>query len=120
MMTTIEEQLYDFCHFLGSKKHWEEKSYLKILVSRDVFKKGDFCSFLASKNYDKIWHCFNIFCDFCDLEIFCMSPVGDTIFTIYRERLCFDRNFHLPPNWLLSEVNPNPNTKPWALRGGCN
>ena len=39
-------------------------------------KKGDFCQFLASKNYDKIWHCFNIICNFCISENFDMSPVS--------------------------------------------
>jgi len=75
MITTMEEQLYGFCQFPGLKKHWEEKYFLHFLVSRNVFKKEDFCQFLASKFYNKIWHCFNIFCNFCVSEIFYMSPV---------------------------------------------
>ena len=71
----MEEQLHSFCQFLGPKKHWEEKSFLKPLISRNVFKKGDFCQFLASKIYNKMWHCFNIFCNFCVSENFGMSPV---------------------------------------------
>jgi len=47
MMTKVEEQLGGFCQFLGSKNHWEEKSFLNFLVSRNVFKKGDFYLFLA-------------------------------------------------------------------------
>jgi len=58
MVITIEEQLYGFYQFSGSKNPWEEKYFLKVLVSRNVFKKGDFCPFLASKHYDKIWHLF--------------------------------------------------------------
>jgi len=75
MMTTMEEQLYSFYQFPGSKNHWEEKYFLNFLVSRNVFKKEDFCQFFASKIYDKIWHCFNIFCNFCVSENFNMSPV---------------------------------------------
>jgi len=75
MVTTMEEQLYGFYQFPGSKNHWEEKKFLKFLVSRNIFKKGDFCQFLASKIYDKIWHCFNIFCNFCVSAKFDMSPV---------------------------------------------
>jgi len=48
-MTTMEEQWYGFYQFPGSKNHWEEKHFLKFFVSRNVFKKGDFCQFLASK-----------------------------------------------------------------------
>ena len=60
------------------KNHWEEEKILKKIVSRNVFKKGDFCQFLASKNYDKIWHCFNICCNFGVSENFDMSPVFAT------------------------------------------
>jgi len=42
MVTTIEEQLYGFYQFPGSKNHWEEKYFLKFLVSRNIFKKGYF------------------------------------------------------------------------------
>jgi len=49
MMTTMEEQLYSFSQFPGSKNHWEEKYCLTLFVSRNVPKKGDFCQFLASK-----------------------------------------------------------------------
>jgi len=52
-----------------------KKKFLIFFVSRNVFKKGDFCQFLASKIYDKIWHCFNIFCNFCVSENSDMSPV---------------------------------------------
>jgi len=75
MMTTTEEQLCSFCQFLGPKNHWEEKYFLKLLISRNVFKKGDFHQFLASKIYDKMWHWFNIFCNFCVSENYGMSPV---------------------------------------------
>jgi len=66
------EQLYNFCQFPGSKNHWEEKNFLNFFCSINVFKKGDFCQILASKIYDKIWHCFNIFCNSENLG---MSPV---------------------------------------------
>jgi len=49
MMTTMEEQLYSFHQFPDSKNHWEGKFSPKFFVSRNVFKKGDFCQFLASK-----------------------------------------------------------------------
>ena len=71
----MEEQLYSFYQFPDSKNHWEGSFFLKFFVSRNVFKKGDFCQFLASKIYNKIWHCFNIFCNFCVSENFGMSPV---------------------------------------------
>jgi len=77
MMTTMEEQLYIFYQFPDSKNHWEEKYFLKFLVPRKDFKKGEFCQFLASKIYEKIWHCFNIFCNFCISENFGMSPGSD-------------------------------------------
>ena len=51
------------------KKPLGRKIFYQILVLRNVFKKGDFCQFLASKFYDKIWHCFNIFCNFVSQEI---------------------------------------------------
>jgi len=54
MVRTMEEQFYGFYQFPGSKSYWEEKYFLKFLVSRNVFKKGDFGQFLASKIYDKI------------------------------------------------------------------
>jgi len=73
MATTMEKQC--FYQFPGSNNHWEEKNFLKFLFSRNVFKKGDFCQFLTSKIYDKIWHSFNIFCNFCVSEKFNMSPV---------------------------------------------
>jgi len=50
MVTTMEEQLYGFCQFPGSKNLWEENIFSIFLVSRNVIKKGDFCQFLASKN----------------------------------------------------------------------
>ena len=62
MITTMEEQLYGFSEIPWLKNHWEEKYFLNFFfVSRNVFKKVNFCQFLALKNYDKIWHCFNIF-----------------------------------------------------------
>jgi len=48
-MTTIEEQLYGFYQFPGSKNHWGEKYFLDFLVSRNVFKRGDFVNFLPQK-----------------------------------------------------------------------
>jgi len=75
MMTTMEEQLCGFCQFSSLKNHWKKKKNLKSFVSRNVFKKGDFCQFLVSKIYDKIWHCFKTFYDFCVSENFGMSPV---------------------------------------------
>jgi len=75
MMTIMEEQLYGFYQFPGLKKY-----FLKFLVSRNVFKKGDFCHFLASKICDKIWHCFKIFCNFLFQKIlaclYCGSSFG--------------------------------------------
>ena len=78
-MTTMEEKLYGFYQFPDSKNHWEEKDFLSLLVSRNVFKKGYFCQFLVSKIYDKIWHCFNIFCKFCISENFDISPVWEAL-----------------------------------------
>jgi len=75
MIITKEEQSYSFCQLPGSGNHGDEKYFLNFLVSRNVFKKRDFCQFLASKIYDKIWHCFNIFYNFLCLRKFCMSPV---------------------------------------------
>jgi len=60
-MTTMEEQLYGFYQFPGSKNQQEEKYFIKFLVSRNESKKEDFCQFLTSKIYKKIWHCFNLF-----------------------------------------------------------
>ena len=74
-MLTMQEQLYGFFQFPGYKNHWEKKKILKFLVSRNVFKKGDSCQFLASKIYDKIWQIFNTFCNFCISENFGMSPL---------------------------------------------
>ena len=54
MVTILEEQLYGFYQFPSSKNHWGENSFLKSLVSRNVFKNRDFCQFLTSKIYDKI------------------------------------------------------------------
>ena len=72
----MEEQLYGFYQFPDSKKLLGRKKYfLNLFISRNVFKKGDFCQFLASKIYDKIWHYFNIFCNFCASEKFNMSAV---------------------------------------------
>ena len=71
------------------------------LVSRNVFKRGDFCLFLASKIYDKIWHCFNIFCKFCVSENFGMSPV-----TSAQQRSCYKLHSapcsFVSPFWLHS------------------
>jgi len=74
MITTAEEQLYGFTNSLGQKTI-RKKEKFSFFVSKNGFKKGDFCQFLASKIYGKIWHCFNIFCNFCVSEIFGMSPV---------------------------------------------
>jgi len=41
MVKTMEEQLYGFYQFPGSKNHWEEEYFLKFFVSRNVFKRGD-------------------------------------------------------------------------------
>jgi len=53
-MSTMEEELYGFYPIPSSKNNWEEKYFLNFLISRNVFKKGSFCQFLASKIYDKI------------------------------------------------------------------
>ena len=45
----MEEQLYGFYQFPHSKNHWKEKYFLKFLISRNVFKKGDFVNFLPQK-----------------------------------------------------------------------
>jgi len=62
-------------NFLAPKIIGKKNIFSIFFVSRNVFKKGDFCQLLASKYYDKIWHCFNIFCNFSVLENFGMSPV---------------------------------------------
>ena len=49
-MTTMEEQLCSFCQFLTPKNHWEETSFLNLLISRNVFKKGGFSSISCLKN----------------------------------------------------------------------
>jgi len=69
MMITMEEQLYSFYQIPDSKNHWEGKYFLNFFVSRNVFKRGDFCQFLASKIHNKIWDCFNIFCNFVSQKI---------------------------------------------------
>ena len=62
--------------FLIQKTIGKKKIFSKFLVSRNVFKTENFfIQFLAAKIYDKIWHCFNIFCNFCVSENFDMSPV---------------------------------------------
>jgi len=38
-------------------------------------KRGNSCQFPVSKSYNKIWHFFSIFCNFCVSENFNMSPV---------------------------------------------
>jgi len=58
MVTTIEEQLYGFYHFPGSKNHWEKKYFLKFWFQEMSLKGEIFYPFLASKHYDKIWHLF--------------------------------------------------------------
>jgi len=58
MMTTMEEQLYGFYQFPGSKDHWEEKYFLNIFCFKKHLKRGDFCQFLASIIYEKRWHFF--------------------------------------------------------------
>ena len=50
-------------------KPLKETIFLIFCVSINVLKRGDSCQFLASKIYDKIWHFFNIFCNFCVLKI---------------------------------------------------
>jgi len=57
--------------------------FSQLFVSRNVFKKGEFCQFLASKSYNKIWYCFNIFCNFCVSENFDMSPVSYASINIF-------------------------------------
>ena len=64
-----------FGKFPGSKIVGKKSIFSIFLVSRNIFKKGDFCQLLASKNYEEIWHCFNIFYNFSVLENFGMSPV---------------------------------------------
>ena len=65
MMTTMEEQLYVSTNYLAQKTIGKKNIFSMFLVSKNLFKKRDLCQFLASKFYDKIWHCFNIFCNFC-------------------------------------------------------
>jgi len=43
MITTMEEQLYGFYQFPGSKDHWEEKYFLKFLF-QEMSLKGRFLS----------------------------------------------------------------------------
>jgi len=57
-------------NFLAHETFGKYFYFLKIFISRNIFEKGDFCQFLSSKIYDKIWHCFNIFCNFCVSENF--------------------------------------------------
>jgi len=54
MVTTMEEQLYGFYQFPGSKDHWEEKYFLKIWFQEMSLKKENFCQLLAPKIYEKI------------------------------------------------------------------
>jgi len=91
MRTTMEEQLYSFYQFPGSKNRWEEKYFLTLLISRNVFKKSNFGQFLASKIYDKIWHCFNLFCNFCVSENFNMSPVQGYLENTLKFLLSLDK-----------------------------
>jgi len=74
MMTIMKEQWSGFCQFPGSKNFFV--FVFKFFISRNVFKKGYFCQFLVSKIYDKIGHCFNIFCNICISENLGMSPVN--------------------------------------------
>ena len=68
----MEEELLNFYRFSGSQNHWNEKYFLFQEMS---LKRGDSCQFLVSKNYNKIWHFYNMFCNFCVSENFNMSLV---------------------------------------------
>jgi len=70
---------------LTQKTIGKKKKISKNKISRNVFKKGYLCQFLTLKIYDKIWHCFNIFCNFCVSENFGISPV-------YAEQICAHQN----------------------------
>jgi len=48
-MTAMEEQLYGFYQFPGSRNHWEEKKILNIFVSRMSLKRDIFVNFLPQK-----------------------------------------------------------------------
>ena len=61
------------------KKPLGKKKYFKYFSLRYVFKKGEFCQFLASKFFDKIWHCFNMFCNFFVSENFGTTPVNGDV-----------------------------------------
>jgi len=48
-MTTMEEQLYGFYQFSGSKNHWEEKHFLNFLFQEMSLKREIFVNFLPQK-----------------------------------------------------------------------
>ena len=71
----MEEKWCDFYHSPGSQTIGKKIFSKYFLFQEMSLKKGIFHQFLVSKNYDKIWHFFNIFCNFCVSEKFNMSPV---------------------------------------------
>jgi len=54
MMTTMEEQLYSFCQFPSSKNHWEEKSFLKILMDDICKQVPSLCIFTFTPPQDAL------------------------------------------------------------------
>jgi len=75
MVTTMEEQLYGFYQFPGLQKPLGRKIFSQFFWFQEMSLKREIFVLLASKIYDKIWHCFNIFCNFCVSENFNMSAV---------------------------------------------
>jgi len=82
MITTMEEQLYSFCQFPGSKNHLEEKNnFSNFLFQEMSLKREIFFSFLHQnfmKNYG-ISSAY-VFCNFFVSENFGMSPVYALLF----------------------------------------
>jgi len=62
-------------NLLAQKTIGKKNIFSIFWLPTNVFKRGDFGQFLASKIYGKIWHCFKIFCNFYVSENFGMSPV---------------------------------------------
>jgi len=58
-----------------SQKAAGKKYFFSNFWFQEMPLKGRFFQLLTSKIYDKIWHCFKIFCSFCVSETFGISPV---------------------------------------------
>ena len=125
----MEEQLYSFYQFPGSKNHWKENIFSIFWFQEMSFKKGDFVNFLPQKFMTKYGIVSTYSATFFSQKILVCLQCGqatwankkyqghrvlsqyltfyDIITTevvqIDRYKIIFSKNFFcLPQNWLLS------------------